>query len=50
MQALCKQGEEGNGHFFLVSLHPGIFRHADTGYALAQDVAHPRGAKIPGLR
>jgi urocanate hydratase len=27
----------------------GIFRHADAGYELAQDVARERGAKIPGL-
>ncbi|SFP98979.1 urocanate hydratase [Hymenobacter arizonensis] len=26
----------------------GIFRHADAGYELAQDVARERGAKIPG--
>lgn len=26
-----------------------IFRHADAGYELAQDVARERGAKIPGL-
>jgi urocanate hydratase len=28
----------------------GIFRHADAGYELAQDVARERGAKIPGLQ
>ena len=28
----------------------GIFRHADAGYELAQDVARQRGAKIPGLK
>ena len=28
----------------------GIFRHADAGYELAQDVARERGAKIPGLK
>ena len=27
----------------------GIFRHADAGYEIAQDVARERGAKIPGL-
>ncbi|MBH8569689.1 urocanate hydratase [Hymenobacter negativus] len=27
----------------------GIFRHADAGYELAQDVARERGAKIPSL-
>ena len=27
----------------------GIFRHADAGYELAQQVARERGAKIPGL-
>ena len=27
----------------------GIFRYADAGYELAQDVARERGAKIPGL-
>ena len=27
----------------------GIFRHADAGYELAQDVARERRAKIPGL-
>jgi urocanate hydratase len=26
----------------------GIFRHADAGYELAQQVAQERGAKIPG--
>ena len=26
-----------------------IFRYADAGYELAQDVARERGAKIPGL-
>jgi urocanate hydratase len=28
----------------------GIFRHADAGYELAQDVARERGANIPGLQ
>ena len=28
----------------------GIFRHADAGYELAQDVARERGAHIPGLK
>lgn len=27
----------------------GVFRHADAGYELAQQVAQERGAKIPGL-
>ena len=28
----------------------GIFRHADAGYELAQDVARERGAKIPSMQ
>ena len=27
----------------------GVFRHADAGYEIAQNVARERGVKIPGL-